>query len=306
MQRIDIGGGTRFAAAFLHPGVVLRQRLLAALAVALTALPVAAGAQSDSGPRGLYLGDLSWPEARIRLAEAPVVILPFGAGAKEHGPHLPMNADQVVMSHLLEVAVAEREVIVAPPVLYGWFPAFRDFPGTEIRDPAVFESYIREAAQSLVRSGARRILFLNTGIDKATGLPISIAAREVRTELGVPTLVVNWGDLETPATEALQEQQSGGHADEIETSINLFLQPELVQMDRAVTDYGERPEKDYGGYLPGVLSADPTDPNYAPSGIYGDATLATAEKGRAALEIMEAEWLKAIDGLGRISLERIP
>ena len=288
------------------PGAVLRQHTLAALAVIMLALPVLAGAQSETDPRGVYLGDLSWPEARTRMASTPVVILPFGAGAKEHGPHLPMNADQVVMSHLLEIAVAERDVIVAPPVLYGWFPAFRDFPGTEIRDPSVFESYMREAAMSLVRSGARRILFLNTGIDKATGLPISIAAREIRTESGVPTLVVNWGDLETEASDALQEQRAGGHADEMETSINLFLQPDLVDMDKAVTDYGERPARDYGGYQPGVLSADPSDPNYAPSGIYGDATLATAEKGRAALDIMKTEWLKALDGFARVPLERTP
>ena len=106
---------------------------------------------------------------------APVVIVPFGAGAKEHGPHLPMNADAVVMDYLVRQAVETRDVIAAPPVLYGWFPAFRDFPGTEIRDPDVFERYVREAALSLVRSGAQRLLFLNTGIDKATGLPISIA-----------------------------------------------------------------------------------------------------------------------------------
>ena len=50
------------------------------------------GAQSP----GAYLGDLSWPEAERRYAESPIVILPFGAGAKEHGPHMPMNADRVV------------------------------------------------------------------------------------------------------------------------------------------------------------------------------------------------------------------
>ena len=95
---------------------------------------------------------------------------------------------------------------------------------------------------------------------------------------------------------ALQEQREGGHSDEIETSINLFLQPELVDMELAVTDYGDRPPKDYGGYQPGVFSTDPDDPNYSDTGIYGDATLATAEKGRRALEIMSAEWLRILDG----------
>ena len=266
------------------------------LFVLLVTMSIAASTAAQGPPPGVRLGELSWTEAKLRLQTTPVVILPFGAGAKEHGPHLPMNADAVVMDYLLERALESRDVVVAPPVLYGWFPAFRDFPGTEIRDPGVFEQYVREAALSLVRSGAQRVLFLNTGIDKATGLPISIAAREIRAQTRVPTLVVSWNDLETDATAALAEQREGGHSDEIETSINLYLQPELVDMTRAVTDYGDRPTKEYGGYQPGVLSIDPRDPGYAPHGIYGDATLATAEKGRAALDIMTEQWLAILDG----------
>lgn len=253
---------------------------------------------------GAYLGDLSWPAAEARLRSTPVVILPFGAGAKEHGPHMPMNADQVVMDYLLQAAVDSRDVLVAPPVLHGWFPAFRDFPGTEVADPDVFRAYIQAIAESLVRQGAQRILFLNTGISKATGLPIAIAAREIRVETGVPTLVVSWDDLETDEITALQEQDIGGHGDEIETSINLYLQPERVDMGRAVVDYGERSGKDYGGYQPGRITRDPTDPAYSASGIFGDSTLATAGKGEQALAILTREWLKAIDGFSVVTRSR--
>ena len=253
---------------------------------------------------GARLGDLSWPEAEARYQTTPIVILPFGAGAKEHGPHMPMNADRVVMDHLLNAAVESRDVLVAPPILHGWFPAFRDFPGTEVSDPNVFQAYVQEVAKSLARQGAQRIVFLNTGISKATGLPISIAAREVRVETGVPTLVVSWDDLDTEEGEALQEQLMGGHGDEIETSINLYLQPELVDMDLAVTDYGERQAKDYGGYQPGRLTRDENDPLYSASGIFGDATLATPEKGRQALDILTHEWLRALDGFARVPLRR--
>ena len=215
-----------------------------------------------------------------------------------------MNADRKVMDYLLERALESADVIVAPPILHGWFPAFRDFPGTEVPDAAVFEAYVREVGMSLVRSGAQRIVFLNTGIDKATGLPISIAAREIRVRTGTPTLVVSWGDLETEASDALQEQREGGHSDEIETSINLYLQPELVDMERAVQDYGDRPEHDYRGYAPGLFSGDPADPAYSETGIYGDATLATAEKGRRALEIMATEWLATLAGFADVPVRR--
>jgi creatinine amidohydrolase len=244
---------------------------------------------------GVRLGDLSWPEAEARFESTPVVVLPFGAGAKEHGRHLPMNADSVVMEHLLDTAVANADVIVAPSILYGWFPAFREFPSTGIEDASVFQDYVYHAARSLVRSGARRIVFLNTGIGRATGLPIAIAAREIRARCRVPTLVINWEDLDTAESEALAEQGWGGHADEMETAINLALQPELVDMSKAEKQMG-RPPKDYPGYRPGLLSRSAEEPLHAPAGIRGDATLATAEKGRRALEIMDETWLEALDG----------
>jgi creatinine amidohydrolase len=244
---------------------------------------------------GAYLGELSWPEAEARLRETPLVIVPFGAGAKEHGPHLPMNADQKVMEYLCRQAVDSLPVLVAPPILHGWFPAFRDYPGTEVEGSEVFTRYVFEVARSLVGHGAQRIVFLNTGIRNATGLPIAIAAREIRVRTGTPTLVVSWDDLETPEIDALQEQIVGGHADEIETSINLFLQPELVSDDLPPADYGEgRP--DYPGYQPGLFSRDRADPAYSATGYLGDPSLASAEKGEAALAIMTRQWLAALRG----------
>jgi creatinine amidohydrolase len=262
---------------------------------------VAAGVFADNG---FYLGDLSWPEAKVRMSQVPIVILPFGAGAKEHGPHLPMNADYKVMEYLCKEAVESQSVIVAPPIQHGWFPAFREFPGTEIAEGDVFQRYVYLAAKSLVNHGAHRIVFLNTGIFRATGLPISMAARDIRAETGTPTLVISWDDLEDKQYDALQEQKWGGHADEIETSINLFLQPNLVHMDKAVTDYGKQPPKDYAGYQPGMYSNDPNDPNYSETGITGDPTKATVEKGKKALEIMTANWLKALEGFSKTPLPK--
>ncbi len=251
---------------------------------------------------GAYLGHLTWPEAEQRLQESPLAILPFGAGAKEHGPHLPMNADQKVMEYLCQQAVDSLAVLVAPPILHGWFPAFRDFPGTEVSDPDVFREYVFEVARSLVAHGAERIVFLNTGIGRATGLPLAIVAREIRVQTGTPTLVVSWDDLETVEIEALSEQRVGGHADELETSINLFLQPELVRAELPGADYGEGRRKDYPGYEPGLFSRDPNDPAYSEAGYFGDPSLASAEKGEAALAIMTREWLRALRGFAEAPL----
>jgi creatinine amidohydrolase len=226
--------------------------------------------------------------------DAPLVVVPFGAGAKEHGPHLPMKTDRLMLEHLMQAAVDSLPVLVAPPILHGWFAAFGDFPGTGITDPDVFRRYVEEVARSLVKAGARRVVFLNTGISHSTGLPIAIAAREVHARDHVPTLVVSWDDLETPELEALATQETGGHADELETSVVLALRPDLVHMERAPTDYG-RPTGDPGpGYRPGGFSRTPGDPEYTTTGIFGDATLATPEKGRRVVAIMTHQWIEAL------------
>ena len=253
--------------------------------------PIGAQAQTP----GAFLGQLTWPEAEKRLKTTEVVILPFAAGAKEHGPHLPMNADQNVMEYLCRAAVDSVPVLVAPPVLHGWFAAFRDYPGTEVSDASVFQDYIYQVACSLIRSGARRIVLLNMGVSRASGLPMAIAAREIRTELEVPVLLISWDDLETKEVELIQEQKRGGHADEIETSINLYLNPQWVHMERAVRDdVLPAPGKKYPGYKPGLFSRNSKDPAYSETGLFGDPTLATTEKGKKILAIMTRNWIRAL------------
>ena len=157
--------------------------------------------------------------------------------------------------------------------------------------------------------GIHRSLFVGpiietVGIFKATGLPLSIVAREIRVETGTPTLVVSWDDLETAEVEEFQKQKKGGHADEIETSIQLFLQPNLVKMELAKTDYGSAPTKTYPGYKPGLFSKNSKDPAFSKTGLFGDPTLATAEKGKKALEIMTKQWLKALKEFSKEPLRK--
>jgi len=266
-------------------------RIVATIALS-TAVSVPAAAQT----RGVFLGELTWPEAERRLRDAPMVILPFGAGAKEHGPHLPLASDQIVMEYLAKIAVDSLPVVVAPPILHGWFPAFAEFPGLTIADPDVFWHYMLEAARSLVRHGAKRVVFLNTGVTRSTGIPITLAARTLYAQERVPTLVISWDDLETAAMKALTTQRAGTHADDLETSVILALRPELVHMDRAVRDYRGDTVAAYPGYRPTDFSRRPGDPDFSTSGVFGDPTLATAEKGRRVLGIMTQQWMKALRG----------
>jgi len=240
---------------------------------------------SANADTGRYLGKLTWVEAEHFLRKKPVVVIPFAAGAKEHGPHLPMQTDQLVMEHLLDAAVAERHVLVVPPVLHGWFPAFEEFPGTFV-DSNVFQSYLFSIAQSLVNQGVEKIVFLNLGIAKATGLPLSVVARDLRATPGVQTLVVSWDDLETIEANEWSEQERGGHADEMETSIILYLARDQVQMDKAKKDYRGTKQNQIG-YAPGKFEK-------GELGVFGDPTLATADKGEKMFDLMRKNWLLAL------------
>ena len=242
---------------------------------------------TQNASAGAYLGNLSWVEAHPVFATS-VVIIPFAAGAKEHGPHLPMNTDQLVLEHLLDAAVAECNVLVTPPILHGWFPAFRDYPGTEIAESAVFQAYVMSVAESVIRHGATKLVILNTGISKAAGLPLAIVARDIVANHDVPTLVVSWDDLESPEATELLQQRRGGHADEAETSIILHLRPDLVDMERAVAAYRAEPKPQIG-YRPGKF-----DRNTEP-GVFGDPSLATPEKGAKLLAMMRRNWLLALN-----------
>jgi creatinine amidohydrolase len=95
--------------------------------------------------------------------------------------------------------------------------------------------------------------------------------------------------------QGLLEQEGGTHADEGETSMMLYIAPESVDMGKAVKDYDPRPNR------PG-LSRDPQGKgSYSPTGIWGDPTLASREKGRIIVEHTVSEIVKQVREL--IALE---
>jgi len=67
-----------------------------------------------------------------------------------------------------------------------------------------------------------------------------------------------------------------------------------VRMDLAPTDYGPAGGEAGAGYRPGGFSRTPGHPEYSTTGILGDATLATPEKGRKIVEGMTREWIRAL------------
>src|ERR1700759_3279737 len=81
--------------------------------------------------KGVWLEDLTWPEAKARFDADAVVVVPIGAAAKAHGPHLPLKTDALT-ARALGQGLIERLPVVAAPVLgLGFYPAFTGFAGSQ-------------------------------------------------------------------------------------------------------------------------------------------------------------------------------
>jgi creatinine amidohydrolase len=177
---------------------------------------------------GAWLEDLTWPEAKARFDEGAVVVVPIGAAAKAHGPHLPLKTDALT-ARALGQGLIERLPVVAAPVLgFGFYPAFTRFAGSQHLSADTFKAVVRELVGNFAAHGARRIALINTGV--STEKPLDEVAQ------GLGDVLVLHMRLLGRAVEGLIERKDGGHADERETSVMLALEPRSVRMDKLVLD----------------------------------------------------------------------
>jgi creatinine amidohydrolase len=231
----------------------------------------------SSGPkRSVRLEELTWVEAERVLREYDVVMIPLGARTKEHGPHLPLNNDWIMAEYLAARVAEEAPVVVMPTIQYGYYPSFLEYPGSVSLGLETFKEMVKEICLSMSGYGISKFYVLNTGVSTIRGL--RPAAEELR-ELGIEMRYTDILEAGRDAEEGISEQEGGTHADEMETSMMLYIRPEVVDMPKAVKDYNP-----LGGR---GLTRDPNKRDagaYSASGVYGDATLATLEKGRIAVE----------------------
>jgi creatinine amidohydrolase len=232
---------------------------------------------------------LTWDEVARRIDNGAAAILPVGAGAKQHGFHLPMNTDRI-QAEWLAAQIADRiDGLIWPTVAYGYYPAFVDYAGSSTLSATTFESVIHELAAGILGHGCRALFVLDTGISTLAPVDRALA------RLGNPDalhLKIHDGPRYRRAAAELIEQRHGSHADELETSRMLALAPHLVDMARAEASPALRHE------TPGPLTGtDTSSPNYSRSGSFGDPTLATAAKGKILLAAMVDDMVEQATAL---------
>ena len=239
--------------------------------------------------RPLLYERLTWPEVRRAVAEDRVCLIPAGT-LEDHGPHLPLDTDTRIATEICRRVSDELadEVVLLPPVIHGYTPHHMDFPGPITIGWETFVRYCTDIGTSLARHGFKRILFLN---GHGSNIPlIDMASRLVGLE-HPDVLAAGAFSLTSPASakviDEVRDSVLGGmgHACELETSIYLHLDPDAVEMDKAVDEnsFPEGPNA-WMDWSDGPLKLMPWWSALSHTGVHGDATKATAEKGKVFLE----------------------
>lgn len=246
-----------------------------------------------SETKGRWLEDLTWPEAAEWFKRDAVMLVPIGAASKEHGHHLPLCTDYLLARGIANGVLAELPVLSAPVVSFGYYPAFRHYPGSQHISPETFTGLLRDILNGFIGQGLKNIVVVNTGI--STEPVVNVVLRELYEETRVRVAAAHISRLGR-STDALMEQELGGHGDEHETSVIMALTPDKVRPGKAVEDYGNARELPKTVlYHPTIFDGDPAGgPDYSMTGVRGDPTLATPEKGRAILVSMVEDVVTAL------------
>lgn len=255
-------------------------------------------------PPARYFPYLTWQDVQAMPdKENVVVIQPIGA-IEQHGPHLPLAVDAAIGTAVLGKALYGLEATVPayalPTLCYGKSNEHWHFPGTITLSAQTLLAVIREVGESLYRSGFRKLVLMNSH----GGQPqvMEIAARDLHqtyADLMVFPLFT-WrvphsaGDLLTELEQAL-----GIHAGDAETSLMLAVLPEQVRMEKAVKEYPQELPTQSLLSMEGALPFAWVTRDLSRSGVLGDATVATREKGDRILETVAAGWVQVIQDIHR-------
>ena len=239
--------------------------------------------------------EMSWPEADAAAAAGAVAVIPYGT-TEQHGPHMPLMTDYLIAGSVARAAV-ERVVSAQPdqsappravalhPVPYSFNEHHMDLPGTIAIGAHTIIDYLVEIGRSLAHHGFSRMVILNGHGSNAPFM--DVAARLITNQTPSICAGLAWWTLLDREDRAGMEIPPGldSHAGETETSLVLHLRPDLVDMAKAVRtiDEVQRSENIMAAERGGVAFQEWWSRN-SQTGVQGDATKATAEKGRVLFE----------------------
>jgi creatinine amidohydrolase len=233
--------------------------------------------------------ELKAAELRALAAEDTIVVVPVAA-TEQHGPHLPVMTDSLLCGTVARrgaeraaaQAAGRQPAVVAPAVWSGLSEHHMPFGGTLSLDFPAFDALIRGVCRALERHGFGRILLLNGHGGNEAALHLIVEQLSPHCEAVLATASY-WHLARLEFAEILERQSGVQHACEAETSMVLALRPELVDRARFAEARFEEGKSPATGVYRWRSFAKRTA-----SGVVGDPTAASAEKGERLLDAAAA------------------
>lgn len=238
---------------------------------------------------------LTAEELRARAAADALVIVPV-ASMEQHGPHLGTGVDivlgtNVAMATARRLAEAGQQVVVTPCVWSGLAEHHMAFGGTVTLDYQAFAAVLRGIVRSAARGGFKRVMLLNGHGGNAEA--IAVSATELSVELGIRVAGGTYWHVVPEVIGPLLERQPGlMHACEAETSMIMHLEPGMVRRERLEEAHGPASTR-VEGQPPG-LAMRRSFRELSPSGVVGDARVASAEKGERLLAAISTRMAEVL------------
>ena len=236
------------------------------------------------------------------------------AAIEQHGPHLPLNVDTTLVDGVVAATLAhlptDLPILFLPTQSVGFSPEHTAFAGTLTLKAQTVIALWTEVAEAVAASGVSKLVLLNSHGGQVGML--DIVARDLRARLGMLVYSVNWfnlplvgdnGELVNELFSA-EEHRFGIHAGDIETSMMLALKPDQVDMTKAQDFHSSSKDRAQkfailGDGKSAKLAWQMQD--YNAHGAAGNASAATAVKGRAVLDAAGRSLAKLL-----LEMDRLP
>lgn len=238
----------------------------------------------------VFLSEMTNRELEEFLTGHSTILVPTGS-TEQHGPHSPLGTDVIVPQELCRRAAPKLGAVVAPPLSYGLSYPHRGFAGEFSLEIDTFMAVVGDLCVGFARAGFRTIVFVNGHYDNTYGIAYGCARVAGMLPKGTRAFPLNYWDGLTPEQAGMfMGPDKGMHANEGEVSAVLAIDPELVDRDQMNTEFPTFPVyKASAGasHVAYFLTAPGSLYRITRTGTWGDATKATAEKGRLFLEWAE-------------------
>lgn len=200
-----------------------------------------------------------------RLQERSTLIVPVGT-TEQHGPHLPLGCDTIIVERLADDLSESFGIPRTPTVEYGVHATTRPFPGGAALRRRTLHRVMNELIESWEEGAGVREFFIITAQSSEAHLEALSAIRtDEATVQVVDIFSIEFGNL--------LDRPAPIHGGELDTSLLLFLAPNLVRMELA-QDF-DLPASLAARYRPGHTRRMPQ----GSPGSVGYPSLATARKG---------------------------